>query len=129
MENFIKNLSTELLNITQLKAYRYSEIDNRTGELISEGFTYNTKVFSMSANAQANLLGVYSAKELLTYPFAWNTKDDSETYQIADATEMASFFMTALAFKKGLQDSGTVLKIQVRDAIDINSVNAIVDNR
>jgi hypothetical protein len=37
--------------------------------------------------------------------------------------------MTALATKKAHQDSGTVLKNQVRDAVDIAAVNAIIDNR
>jgi hypothetical protein len=116
-------------NLDELKALRMEQIDQRTGVLISQGFTYNTKVFSMSENAQNNLLGSYSARDLLTYPFDWNTKDDSETYQIADSTEMANFFMAALTFKKGHQDSGTTLKGQVRDAVDIAAVNAIVDNR
>ena len=119
----------DLTDLAQLKEFRYSQIDKRTGALISAGFPYNSKVFSMSENAQNNLLGTYSARDLLTYPFSWNTKDDSETYQIADATEMATFFMSALAFKKGHQDSGTDLKTQVRDAVDIAAVNAIVDNR
>lgn len=119
----------DLTILSELKARRYEEIDVKTGELISEGFPYAGKVFSMSTNAQSNLLGVYTAKELLAYPFAWNVKDDSETYQIADATEMANFFMSALGFKKAMQDSGTVLKGQVRDAVDIAAVNAIVDNR
>ena len=83
----------------------------------------------MSENAQNNLLGAYTAKELVPYPFGWNTKDDSETYQIADATEMTTFFMTALGFKKAQQDSGTDLKTQVRNAIDIASVDAVIDNR
>jgi hypothetical protein len=124
-----KEIDPSELSLTELKDYRYGLIDTKTGELISQGFTYDTKVFSISANAQVNLLGTYSAKELLTYPFSWNTKDDSETYQIADATEMTVFFMTALATKKAQQDSGTVLKGQVRDAVDIAAVNTIIDNR
>jgi hypothetical protein len=122
-------LNHEKTSLGELKILKFDDIDTKTGELIAQGFTYTTKVFSMSENAQNNLLGTYSAKELLTYPFPWNTKDDSETYQIADATEMATFFMTALAFKKAQQDSGTVLKGQVRDAVDIADVDLIIDNR
>lgn len=122
-------MDTSNLSLAQLKEYRYTEIDNKTGELISQGYTYNGIVFSMSANAQSNLLGTYSSKDLLSYPFAWNSKDDSSTYQIADATEMTTFFMTALATKKAHQDSGTTLKTEVRDAVDIAAVNLIIDNR
>ena len=116
-------------DLGQYKLYMYDKIDKKTGELISQGFVYNTKTFSFSANAQSNLLGVYSAKELLTYPFDWNVKDDSETYAIADADEMSAFFMTALTTKKAHQDSGTALKTQVRNAVDLAAVKLIVDNR
>ena len=119
----------DLTVLSELKEHRYEEIDAKTGELIFQGFVYSGVTFSMSTNAQSNLLGTYSAKELLTYPFAWNAKDDSSTYQIADAAEMATFFMTALATKKSHQDSGTALKTSVRDAVDIAAVNAITDNR
>lgn len=129
MADFIKISNTSSMSLEELKAYKYREIDNKTGKLISQGFTYSGTIFSMSANAQANLLGTYTARDLLTYPFDWNAKDDSSTYGIADATEMSSFFMTALATKKAHQDSGTVLKNQVRDAVDVAAVNAIVDNR
>jgi len=122
-------LKKDLTVLENLKEFIYAQIDSKTGALITAGFPYAGKIFSMSANAQSNLLGVYSAKELLSYPFAWNTKDDSETYQIADATEMATFFMTALGFKKAQQDSGTALKTAVRDAVDIAAVDAIIDNR
>jgi len=114
------------------KQMRYSEIDNKTGKLITGGFEYpasSGNIFSFSENAQNNLLGTFSAKDLLTYPFPWNTKDDTLTYQIADVTEMTSFFMTALATKKAHQDSGSALKAQVRDAVDEAAVDAIIDNR
>ncbi|MHA2040110.1 MAG: DUF4376 domain-containing protein, partial [Promethearchaeota archaeon] len=74
---------------------------------------YSGVTFSLSSNSQNNLLGTFTAKDALTYPFLWNSKDDSTTYSIADATEMTTFFMTALATKKAHQDSGTVLKTQI----------------
>ena len=119
----------DLTDLAVLKSARYDEIDSKTGKLIAEGFVHNGITFSLSANAQANLLGVYSARELLTYPFPWNAIDDSSTYNIADAVEMVTFFMTALSTKKARQDSGTALKIQIREAVDIAAVNAIIDNR
>lgn len=119
------NLST----LSGLKEYRYKQIDKRTQELIAQGFIYSSITFSLSTNAQTNLLGTYTARDLLTYPFSWNAIDDSSTYQIADANEMAVFFMTALAAKKAHQDSGTALKTQIRDAVDMDAVNLIIDNR
>jgi len=119
----------DITMVDGFKEFLYNSIDIRTGELIGGGFPYAGKTFSMSANAQSNLLGVYSARDLLAYPFGWNVKDDSETYQIADATEMANFFMTALGFKKAIQDSGTVLKAQVTACTTIGELEAIEDNR
>jgi hypothetical protein len=123
------NTKYDLSTVQGFKDYLYKMIDNKTGELISLGFTYATKVFSLSANAQSNLLGVYTSKDLLSYPFAWNVKDDSETYDIADATEMATFFMTALTYKKTQQDSGTALKTQVTACNTIAELELIEDNR
>ncbi len=119
----------DLTTLSGLKAYRYEEIDARTGALIAPGFPYASKIFSMSENAQNNLLGTYSTKELLAYPFKWGVKNDSEVYEIQDATEMATFFLAALTFKKGHQDSGADLKALITAAVDINAVNAIIDTR
>ena len=129
MQEFFQQQQKELLTFEELKAYRFTEIDYKTGKLISQGFVYNGVTFSMSTNAQSNLLGSFLAKDSLTYPFSWNAKDDSSTYAIADVAEMTTFFMTALGTKKAHQDSGSALKNQVRDAVDIAAVNAIVDAR
>jgi len=120
------------LSLDNYKLLRFDEIDRRTAELIFQGFEYppaSGNIFSFSTNAQSNLLGTYSAKELLTYPFGWSFKDDHGVYQIADATEMANFFLTALGTKKAWQDSGTALKQAVEAAIDEAEVDAVIDNR
>ena len=119
----------DLTNLAEYKTYKYNSIDLRSGELIAQGFVYNAKTFSMSANAQNNLLGTIIKKDVLTYPFAWNTKDNSETYQIADATDMDAFFMTALGTKKAHQDSGSALKALVTAATTVAEVEAVVDAR
>lgn len=127
--SFIKKLDTEQMTDPEYRSYRYDEIDYRTGELISEGFTYSGNVFSFSDNAQNNLLGTVIKKDVLEYPFPWNSKDDSMTLQIADAAEMDLFFMTALLSKKAYQDSGSFLKGQIRDAADRASIETVIDNR
>ena len=124
--------TTKQLTLDNYKLLRIDEIDIRTGELIFQGFEYPSasgNIFSFSTNAQSNLLGTYSAKDLLTYPFGWSLKDDSAVYQIADSTEMANFFLTALGTKKAWQDSGTALKQAIKAAIDEAGVDAVIDNR
>jgi hypothetical protein len=132
-QNILYNDGTaKQLTLPNYKLLRFDEIDRKTGELISEGFEYppaSGNIFSFSTNAQSNLLGTYSAKDLLTYPFGWSTKDDHLVYQIADSAEMSNFFLTALATKKAWQDSGTALKQAVEAAIDEAEVDAVIDNR
>jgi len=131
MGDFIKNLSPELLDLAQLKAYRYSEIDNKTGELVGNGFTYAAKVFSLSQNAQINILGLDNSRldPAIVYPIEYNTIDDLDSYNVVDADDLHAMYLTALGTKKAVIDSGTVIKDQIRTAIDIAAVNAIVDNR
>lgn len=133
MNNLLtKDAISDSISLSEYKQLRYGQVDIRTGELILQGFEYpvsSGKIFSFSENAQNNLLGTFAAKDLLGYPFPWNTKDDSESYGIADATEMATFFMTALASKKSHQDSGTAKKTQIRNAATRVAAEAVLDER
>jgi len=117
------------LTLDEYKSQRYSEIDAKTSELILQGYTYATILFSFSENAQRNLLGEFAAKDSLSYPFNWNSKDDLSTYVIQDATDMTNLFLTALGSKKSHQDSGTTLKVLIREAVNEAAVKAIIDNR
>jgi len=121
----------DLTDLSQLKAYRYMLIDQKTGELISNGFVYATLTFSLSQNAQINILALDETRDdpALTYPIVYNTIDDLDSYDVVDATDLHTMYLTALATKKGVMDSGTALKQQIRDAVDIAAVNAIEDNR
>lgn len=115
-----------------LKEFKYDSIDSRTGALIQNGFEYpasSGQIFSFSSNGQMNLIGAFAGKDSLSYPFAWNTKDDLITYQIADSAEMSAFYFTALVTKKSHQDSGSALKALVRNATTIEELNDIIDNR
>jgi len=116
-------------SLINYKGLRYIEIDKRTGELISAGFTYATKQFSLSLNAQINISALNQSKDLLTYPVNYNTLNDEDEYDVIDATDMGNMYMTALATKKGMIDSGTALKQQIRAAIDEAGVDAVIDNR
>lgn len=124
-------IEPDLTNLQELKAWRYEMIDARTSELIKQGFSYQGKQFSLSQNAQINILGLDNAKDdpALSYPIKYNTIDDLDSYDVVDASDVHNMYLSALATKKGYTDSGTVLKQQIRDAVDIDAVNAIVDNR
>lgn len=122
-------IKKDLTILSELKEFRYDQIDQRTGELISAGYTYATKQFSLSQNAQLNLTGADNARTDLTYPVTWNSIDDTDTYDVTDATDLHNMYLTALGTKKAHLDSGTALKDQIRAAVDIPAVDAVVDNR
>jgi len=121
----------ESINLDEKKSIRYVEIDNNTVTLILQGFTYKNLVFSLSQNAQINILGLDNTRfdSAITYPIGYSTKDDSGHYDVVDATDLHNMYLTALATKKAWVDSGTALKDAVRAATNEAEVQAIIDNR
>jgi len=120
------------LTLEQYRALRFKEVDQRTGELISEGgFTYLGKTFSMSSNAQTNILALDATRDdpAMTYPILYNTKDDLDTYEVPDSANLHGMYLTALGTKKAHTDSGSEIKSLLRAAVDENAIEAIIDNR
>ena len=114
--------------LSAYKATKNDEIDARTRELIEQGFLYSGEWFSLSDNAQRNWTALNAARDALTYPFPVSTKTDGE-HIIANAVDMQTFTLTALAAANTHYSSGRALKIQVNAAADKDAVNAIVDTR
>lgn len=119
------------LNLDEYKACRFKEIDLKTEEKIKIGFSYQGKVFSLSQNAQINILALHETRNdpALTYPIEYSTIDDLGHYDVQNATDLHNMYLTALATKKAWVDSGTALKDAVRNAVDEVSVQSIIDNR
>jgi hypothetical protein len=119
------------LTLDNYKALRYHEIDARTEELILNGFSYASKVFSLSQNAQINILALHETRNdpALIYPIEYSTLNDSDNYFVIDADDLHSMYLTALATKKAHVDSGTLIKDSIRAAVDEAAVDAIIDNR
>jgi hypothetical protein len=121
-------VATEL-TLDEYKQIKFKEIDRRTAELIAEGFTYNSKVFSLSNNAQINLLGVDIKRNDGILPLTFNTIDDLDDITFTTAADVDSFFMVALATKKTHLESGNSLKVSIRNATTEAEVDAVVDTR
>ena len=121
----------EALDLSGYKAVRFKEIDTRTEELIKQGFLYKGLVFSLSQNAQINILALHETRNdpALLYPVAYSTLDDSNHYDVIDATDLHNMYLTALATKKAHVDTGTTLKNSIRDAVNEAAVALIIDNR
>jgi hypothetical protein len=123
-------IATEL-PLADYKNLKHNAIDRRTGELIEGGYVYSTKTFSFSPNAQINIVALFATKDnpALIYPIKYNTIDDLDTYDIANAADLEGMYLTALGTKKAHLDSGTVFKDAVRAAVDEAGVDAVIDNR
>lgn len=114
------------------KKTRNEEIDEKTGELISQGMSFNGESFSLSHHAQVNWQGLKIAITggLLTeadFPFPISTLNGS-TYNLQWA-DMDSFFGLVLQTINTYLIGGRTLKDQVNAATTIEEVDAVVDNR
>ena len=127
---FVKD-TIKALTFAEYKALRFKEIDEKTGELVLNGFSYAGKVFSLSLNAQINIEALNSSRDdaAITYPIEYSTLDDMDNYFVTDATDINAMYLTALGTKKSYVDSGTILKDQIRAATTELEVSQIIDNR
>jgi len=115
------------ISLGEHKNLRYKQIDIRTGELISAGFTFDGENFSLSQNAQLNWVGLKSLETLITFPINVTTKGDGE-YSLAEAN-LNAFIGAGKAAVQAHLDSGRALKVQVSACVSIAEVNAVADNR
>ncbi len=120
--------TAELRNVKEDKS---DAIDAKTERLISEGFIYATKRFSLSLSDQTTMAGMHQVKDdvALTYPISWNTIDNRDTYDIEDAADLDALYLACLGAIRTHLDSGTSLKGDVRASTTIAEVDAVVENR
>ncbi len=115
------------LILDDYKQLRYNEIDYKTGLLIAPGFTYDTKIFSLSGNAQLNWSEIHTNEDKFIFPLAISTVDNDE-YSLL-LVNVHSFWEAGKDAVKGHLDTGRVLKKSVFDAVDKAAVDAVVDTR
>lgn len=117
--------------LNELKRAKFDEINEKSGALIREGgHNYGGKVFSLKETAQLNVLGAERKKDLAQlYPIVFNTIDDMDEISLENSTDVDNFFMSALAAKKAILDSGSTLKRSVRSATTKTEIDAVIDNR
>jgi len=122
------HVSTTLPNY---KTKKDKTVNGKTRQLIGAGFTHLTKTFSLSAESQLKIMGVFVARNevWLTYPIVWNNIDDTDTLSLADAAAVEAFFEDATVALRSPLDTGTTLKISVTAAADHAAVDAVNDTR
>jgi len=118
-------------SLAEYKALKNTAIDERTRELIEGGFSYNSKTFSLSQEAQAKLTGINQIRTEgdTSYPIKWNTIDDQDVESLSNAGEVLQFYKAAVSAYRGHVDSGTSLKDSVRAATTKAEVDAVTDAR
>ena len=120
----------DVVDVADLPAYkqvRYDEIDLKTGALILAGFTYDSHIFSASANAQTNW-NVLKDEEL---EFTWPVEIsclNNDVYSLTQA-KLDPFWTAGKDFIKGHLDSGRTLKKSIFDVVTRVAGDAVVDNR
>lgn len=119
------------LSLEEARAAKAQAIDAVTQALIARGFTFNGKRFSLSAQAQATLLGTNSLKDspYFTWPITWPTVDDNDVTTISGAQEFEMFFLTAVGTIRAILESGNALKVACTTAATLEELSAIVDPR
>lgn len=114
------------MTLQELKDIRYVEIDIRTRELISGGFTFDEHIFSMSINAQINWSNLLNIPDGM-FPLPVMSINE-EVYMLALANRQ-NFYLSALNWKNTALQSGSVLKDQVAAMTTLGQVESFVDPR
>lgn len=115
------------ISLDDNKAVRIIQIDKRTDAIIAAGFLYDGNTFSLSTQAQMNWMGLYTLKDLQTWPIGVTTAAN-ETYQLA-LLNLVAFIATGSQVIKNAVGSGRALKIAINAATTQEELDAIVDTR
>jgi len=115
------------INLEENKAALIKKIDKKTQYLISQGFSFDGKQFSLSEPAQINWLGLKTLEDVITWPIEITTKSDG-SYSLAQSN-LIFFLGTGKATIKAYIDSGRNLKTAINDAITQAGLDAVVDGR
>ena len=118
-------------DLSELKESRFNEIDEKTFEIISAGFTFDGNLFSLSAHAQTNWTNIHSNKEVFnaigSFPMEISTKD-SNIYVLNYDDVLAFWSAGMVAVKTPYNIRGNLKKL-IFDAATIEEVNLVIDNR
>jgi len=121
----------EYITLEEVKEIKYNEIDIKTQSIISEGFEFDNNIFSLSLAAQSNLTNIKTSKDTFSamnlFPLQMNTKDN-KIYMLEES-DVDAFWGAGLNKVKTAYTSGGDLKNQITNAINIQEVESVIDNR
>ena len=104
-------------------------VDQRSQELIAQGYTHDGVTLSLSDTAQVKWLGFFVARDLLTYPRDVSSIDNKDTLTVESAAEVEAIYGGMVSRVADILDRGTSLKQRIANAKTNVQLDAIVDNR
>jgi hypothetical protein len=115
------------LSLGEYKTLRFNEIDAKTNALLSDGFTFDGQVFSLSVPSQINWTTLHEQQGAFTWPVSVSTKNNN-TYELA-LGDIEAFWVAGRDRVIDVLSSGRALKKLVFDAATESEVDSIIDNR
>ena len=122
----------DVVDAADLPAYKedsYEQIHDHKNNLIEQGFVYQTMVFSLGPEDRETWMGMKQGIDagLISLPEAVGTLDNDE-YIIADASDFAGFYATALGTVKVRKEAAQQARKAVFDAANQSAVDTIVSD-
>ena len=102
-------------------------VDRKTKQLISQGFTFDGRQFSLSLPAQKNWLGLKTLEDILQWPVKITTIDDLE-YSLAQS-DLNAFLLKGEQTLQTHLDNGRSIKNAMKTAATLQDLALIKDNR
>jgi len=118
---------TEVNVFQQNKDIKNVAIDLRTKELINEGFTYDSELFSLSDFAQLNWNDIKNNTTDYSFPLEIPTKNNYK-YSLTQGN-VNGFWNAKMSQVWTHLDSGRALNVSVVDAVDQAALDLVVDSR
>lgn len=114
-------------HVIKRKKAKQVEVDVRTRELIDEGFTFDSKVFSLSLAAQMNWNQRKHSTDSFNWPNVITTKE-GRGYSLAEV-DVVNFWTAHRDGIKSHYDSGRTIKIAIHNATTIPEIEEADDTR
>lgn len=124
-----KPIYESIVTIDLIRKFKIDDIDEKTDEILKNGFIYDEIEFGFTMEDQLNYLGLYTMRDCLQYPTSIKTKIENDFYTFENSEQVALFAMTACGWKQNVYQSGWDLKSAVIECQTITEICNIEDLR
>jgi len=120
-----------LEKIKDSKVNLRNEINETTKSIILAGYQFKNKTMSCSETHQGQIESLYNRRNdgVLTFPFDYAVKDDSEMVEISDIADLEAMYLTILSHVFTAKQAGNVKKKEINAMTTIDGLENFVDDR